>query len=180
MKVLFIGDKNLKTEYSIDLDKKLNELFTKKGYESKTIKIGEKDLASCAGCFGCWIKTPGECIINDLMSEINRSYMNSDIVIYLTPIIFGQFSANIKNAMDRRIPNILPFFEKVNGVTKHPSRYEKYPNEMIIGYSDDITKEEKNTFLDLIKKHRKKVENIFFCLSQESNKEIIEDIKKII
>ena len=180
MKALIIGDKDNKTKASIDLYEKLRNLFTEKEYDLETIDIEKKDLASCIGCFGCWIKTPGECVINDRMSEINRKFMNSDVVIYLTPIIFGQFSANIKNAIDRWLPNVLPFFEKYNGITKHPRRYEKYPNGIIIGYSDDITEEEKSTFIDITKKHRKDVKDVFLCLEEEKNKEIIQSIHEYI
>ena len=28
-------------------------------------RVQEMDLHGCAGCFGCWIKTPGECAQHD-------------------------------------------------------------------------------------------------------------------
>jgi multimeric flavodoxin WrbA len=43
----------------------------------------------------------GECIMKDGIVEINRACMTSDVVVYLCPIVFGQFSANIKFALDR-------------------------------------------------------------------------------
>jgi len=180
MKALFIEDKDLKTDAFRELHNRLTKMFYEKGYEINSVEIGKRDLASCIGCFGCWIKRPGECVIDDLMSEINRCHMNSDVVIYMTPIIFGQFSSNIKNAVDRYLPNLLPFFEQVNGGTKHPFRYEKYPELMIIGYSDDITKEERDTFVDITKKNRTDINNIFICEKEENNDEIVKSISKII
>lgn len=180
MKVLLICDKNNRTKASIDLHEKIKELFSNKDYEIHNIEIGKKDLASCIGCFGCWIKTPGQCVINDMMSDINRSFINSDVVIYFTPIVFGQFSGNIKNAIDRWLPNVLPFFQQYNGRTRHPARYEKYPTEIIVGYSDDITEEEKSTFLDITNKHRHDIKDIFLCLREDKNVEIVENIKKYI
>lgn len=177
MNVLFICDKENKTKASIDLYEKLSSLFSDKGYEGKTIEVGKKDLASCMGCFGCWIKTPGECVVNDLMTDINKSFINSDVVVYLSPIVFGQFSATMKNAVDRWLPNVLPFFEKVNGVTKHPKRYDKDPNTIVIGYGDDLSEEEKSTFID-INRHRGDMENIFVCVEEDKNNELVEKISK--
>lgn len=179
MKALFIEDKDFKTKLFNKLHKDLSNMFYEKGYEIETIEIGKGNLASCLGCFGCWIKKPGQCVIDDMMNDINMRHMNSDVVIYMTPIVFGQFSSNIKNAIDRYIPNQLPFFEKVNGFVKHPPRYEGYPELMIIGYSDDLTKEERETFVDITEKHRREIKNIFVCEKEEDNDEIIKSISKV-
>ncbi|GFZ33211.1 flavodoxin [Clostridium zeae] len=180
MKVLIICDKDIKTDYSEALEKQLFELFLHKGFEIRIIQVGKQELKSCIGCFGCWIKTPGKCVIKDLIGEINRNYISSDTVIYLTPVIFGQYSSNIKNVIDRSQPYVLPFFKKINGTTKHPLRYEKNPKEIIIAYNDEIIEEEKNTFLDLINKHERQHRDIYFSLSKESNKEIVEKIKEYV
>jgi multimeric flavodoxin WrbA len=170
----------MRTTHSEDFEEKLIQLFNCNESEIKTIEVGKQDLKSCIGCFGCWIKTPGKCVIKDLINDINKEYLISDFVIYLTPVIFGQYSSNIKNVIDRSQPYVLPFFKKINGTTKHPLRYERGPKEIIIAYSDDITEDEKNTFLDLINKHGRQQRDVFLSLSKESNKEILEQIKKIV
>lgn len=180
MKVLIIKDKDSKTDAFKDLEQKFDKLFLDRGLKTKTIELTKDSLKSCMGCFGCWIKTPGECVIDDLMTDINRCYINSDVVVYTTPIMFGQFSSNIKNAVDRSLPNALPFFEKADGVTKHPSRYIKNPLQIIIGYSDDATEEEKSTFIDINIKHRKSIKDIFICSGMDDNDEIIERISSIV
>ena len=45
--------------------------------------------------------------------------MTSDVVVYLCPVVFGQFSANMKYAIDRWLPNMLPYFiTKDDGSTR--------------------------------------------------------------
>lgn len=179
MKILLITDKDFKTKSSELLRDSLISEFKAKKHEHELIEIGEGDLASCIGCFGCWIKTPGNCIIKDSMMGINESYAKSDYVIYLSPVIFGQYSANIKDAIDRWLPNVLPFFEKRDGRTKHPRRYEKNPYVITIGYGDAVSEEEKTTFFNIVKAKGQSCDT-FMCSSNESYKEIIESVNKII
>ena len=177
MKILLISDKEYPTKTYQGLRDQIGMFFSTREFEIEMIEVGSENLTFCMGCFGCWIKKPGECVINDMMSQINRSAMNSDVVIYLSPIIFGQFSANIKNTIDRSIPNILPFFETgPNGSTTHPPRYETYPRQVIIGYGDMVSDEDKQLFIDVIKKHLRNIEVLIY---QESDENIIETISKM-
>jgi multimeric flavodoxin WrbA len=168
MKATIITDK----EHQTDLFKKLQEqtinFFIEKNFQTELICIGRDDLTYCMGCFGCWVKKPGECVISDMMTKINYDYINSDVVIYLTPVIFGQFSANIKNAIDRSLPNMLPFFEtRPDGSTMHTPRYESYPKQIIVGYGDNLDEEDQKLFIDITKKHRNNIE--VFIYQNEGN-----------
>ncbi|MCB2340432.1 hypothetical protein [Clostridium estertheticum] len=78
---------------------------------------------------------------------------------------------------DRFIPTVLPFFEKKNGTTAHPKRYEKYPKQVLIGYSDDLTKEEKDTFITLTSgKYTKSFDKVLLSVSDKDNENIINQI----
>jgi len=163
VKALIISDLDFKT----DLFKQLNSLLTgyllEKGSSIERIEIGRNDLAFCRGCFGCWVQKPGECVVDDKMTEINRSYMSADVVFFLSPVVFGQFSANMKNARDRWLPNMLPFFKvRPDGSTIHPPRYDDYPTLLIIGYADEITEEDLKLFIDITKKHLREIEAFIF------------------
>ena len=177
LKATIISDKDQNTELFQKLSAITTSTLKDKGFAIEHYSIGRDDLAFCMGCFGCWIKKPGECVINDMMSRINQSFVNSDTVIYLSPIIFGQFSANIKNSLDRWLPNILPFFEKrPDGSTMHPSRYDSYPTVVFIGYGDDISEEDGQLFSDIIKKHRSNAEVLIY---KNINQNITEELKKL-
>ena len=112
MKACIISDSEFQTEEYMKLKVAIHSYLAKKDFEVKEIKVGEKVITYCTGCFGCWVKKPGECVICDSIDDINRECNHSDAVIYLSPIVFGQFSANIKNILDRRLPNVLPFKKK--------------------------------------------------------------------
>ena len=144
-------------ENEIMCSKKINNsilsMLLKYKHNVELFNISKENIKTCDGCVGCWIKTPGECVKkNDLLNKINNNLINSDLVIFITAIIFGQYSSVMKNVIDRFIPNVLPFFVKRNGIMIHPERYNKYPFQILIGYGDDLTNEEKDTFITLDRK----------------------------
>jgi len=129
------------------------------GYEVLHTAVSRGMLRPCAGCFGCWVQKPGECVVSDGIGEINRNSINSDLVVYLCPVVFGQFSANIKDVIDRWLPNMLPFFmTRPDGSTMHPPRYRDYPRQLMIGYGDGLSDGDAELFCDITKKHRGNVE----------------------
>lgn len=77
----------------------------------------------CTGCFGCWIKTPGRCVIGDRCSDIPSYIAKCDEMILISPVLFGGYSENIKAVIDRSIPYILPYFRIVGGEMHHKMRY---------------------------------------------------------
>ncbi|HWP97329.1 MAG TPA: NAD(P)H-dependent oxidoreductase [Syntrophomonadaceae bacterium] len=177
MKATVITDKDYQTELFQKLISLTVGFLNDKGLTTEQMNIGRDDLAFCRGCFGCWVKTPGECIIKDMMVQVNRNFMNSNVVIYLSPVIFGQFSANIKNALDRWLPNMLPFFEtRPDGSSMHPSRYDAYPQLIIIGYGNALSEEDAQLFIDITKKHRRNVEILVY---QGSDRDITEALNKM-
>lgn len=163
MNSLILSDREYQTDIFESLTDTVRKLLKEKGFTIEEIQIGCDDLTYCRGCFGCWVIKPGECVHNDMMSRINQAYINSDVTIYLSPIVFGQASANIKNALDRWLPNILPFFKKrPDGSTTHPPRYKEYPKQILIGYADDLTDDDASLFTDIIKKHRNDMELLVY------------------
>lgn len=147
MRILLIYDQDNENENSRQIKDYLETYYN----IIKVINVNKENITFCSGCIGCWVKTPGICIKNDILNTINREFINSDAVIYISAIIFGQYSAIIKNVMDRYIPNVLPFFVKNDGITIHPNRYEKYPYQILVGYGNNLSEEEKDIFLTLTK-----------------------------
>jgi len=123
------------------------------GDETNTIVCRDEEVAYCTGCFGCWTRTPGICIIDDRAREIVRDFIESDLVVFLTPITFGGYSSELKKVLDRIIPLILPFFAVVNGETHHQMRYDKYPDFVAIGTLEAEDEEKAQAFLDLCKRN---------------------------
>lgn len=108
-------------------------------YRLRDIKV-----ADCIGCFGCWVKTPGQCVINDAAREIAYKMPRSDLISYVSPIVFGGYSYELKKVLDRQISGILPFMERFEGEVHHPQRYEKRGKLAAVGVlpAPDIASEE--------------------------------------
>lgn len=104
-----------------------------RGAALERVVLRERDVAPCAGCFGCWTKTPGECVIGDGARDILRSYVRSDLVVCATPVTFGGFSSQLKKMIDRLIPVLDPRFVVVGGDVHHRLRYRRYPKTIILG-----------------------------------------------
>ncbi len=98
------------------------------GAEVEVIELRKKKIRYCIGCFTCWTKTPGMCIHKDDMTkEILPTYLDSDLVILATPLFHYTVNALMKTFIERTLPVSLPFFEKRDDVTRHPSRHEAPP-----------------------------------------------------
>lgn len=180
MKVLYMVDRRYDNEISLNFERELDALNESSGNTVEKIEIDKINPKPCIGCFGCWIKTPGLCVINDGVNEINCEIMNSDAAIYITPVLFGQFRSSMKNAIDRFIPNALPFFEKRENGTGHPPRYDKYPKQIMVGYGEYEDDEAQKTFYDVTALHKKNIKNIYFIKSDDENKTVLEEISGIL
>ena len=158
MQAYLICDGEFLTPRQQQIKLQLTQYFTAKGFSILEKTLERDTLAFCRGCFDCWVKTPGECIMRDGIVEINRACMTSDVVVYLCPIVFGQFSANMKYAIDRWLPNMLPFFiTRKDGSTMHSPRYPDYAAQVFIGFGDHVSPDEAQLFTDINKKHRSNV-----------------------
>lgn len=177
MNVCLISDQAHSTSASSELKQILITQFRSPGNSLTVYDLTEDDLAPCIGCFGCWLKTPGECIRKDKMAEINPTFMHSDLVIYLTPVTFGGCSYIVKNALDRTLPNHSPFFIKKNGVTSHKKRYQHYPKVIMIGYGDSIPMEEQETFIEWATTHSF-AKTAYLCRSQADVQAIATYLRK--
>lgn len=99
------------------------------GAQTENIHLSKKNIKHCLGCFTCWTKTPGKCVIKDDMSALLEKYIQSDIVIEASPLYVDFVTGIMKDFMDRRIPIVCPQFEKgASGETVHVKRFEKYPS----------------------------------------------------
>lgn len=177
MEVMMVYDKDNESNCSKIIKQNLCEIFSKKDYNLNIFNVSRENIKSCSGCVGCWIKPPGECVKNDLLNKINYTLINSDLVIFISAIIFGQYSSSMKNVMDRFIPNVLPFYVKKNGMTVHPERYNKYPFQILIGYGDGLTDEEEDTFITLTNvKYNKSFNRVFVLDADEDCTDAMEII----
>lgn len=116
-------------------------------------RLRDLKIADCLGCFGCWIRTPGECVIDDASRDITKKLALADLKVYVTPIVFGGYSYELKKVLDRQIGNILPFFTKVEGETHHGERYDKNGSLIAIGVLPKPDAESEAIFKTLVERN---------------------------
>ncbi len=127
--------------------------LTSSGWEIESFILHDTKIAYCVGCFECWVKTPGECRFKDDGREIARKFIQSDLVIILTPITFGVYSSELKKALDRIICLISPFFMKINGEVHHRKRYDKYPRLLGLGVMSGEDRQSEQIFTTLVRRN---------------------------
>jgi len=110
---------------SVELKKLSTEL--EKNHSVNHFALTSMDLHFCTGCWSCWWKTPGRCAIRDDGEKIFRSVINSDLVIFASPLTAGFVSCHLKKIMDRLIVLLHPYIEIRNNESHHCKRYDRYP-----------------------------------------------------
>ena len=110
-------------------------------------------IAPCLGCFGCWQRTPGVCVIDDAGREVARLAARCDLLVFFTRITFGGYSSELKKAVDRLIPNISPFFTRVGGEVHHRLRYAGAPRLLAVGLAAGPDEEAEGIFRELVERN---------------------------
>lgn len=128
----------------------LGETLGNHGLESESIFLRDKHIAPCVGCFNCWLKTPGLCVVADDAREVSRAMIRSDLLIFFSPVTFGGYSWQLKKALDRSICLISPAFTKIGGEVHHKPRYPRYPRLLGIGVAQRNNPESARIFCNLV------------------------------
>lgn len=119
----------------------------------EVVKLRDLSISACTGCFGCWTRTPGECVIRDDAGGVLRSYIGSDISVWITPVTFGGYSSQLKMMLDRCIPLLDPRFTIVDGEVHHLLRYPRYPKTIVLGTLPSPDAEAERLFARLLSRN---------------------------
>jgi hypothetical protein len=103
----------------------------------------------CVGCFGCWVKTPGACVIRDRYGDLGELLAKSQDVLIISRCCYGGFSPFVKNVLDRSISYIHPFFVNKNGEMHHRRRYSNHAR-LTVWFYGNVTEQEANTARGLV------------------------------
>jgi multimeric flavodoxin WrbA len=174
LNILFILDGDARTDLSEDVRTRITEIARAQQRRVEGIELRRSDSPPCTGCFRCLTHHPGVCIFNESFASIIQQVPEYSVIIFLTPVLFGTFSSMMKNVIDR------------GGLI---IKNHKSCRQIIIGYGEDATDEERSTFIDITVKHRGKAEivhpnlvesvDVYFTRSREDNRSICKGLGNI-
>ena len=125
-----------------DLDHAYDDMI---GSKCDRALAADGKYAPCQGCFGCWTKQPAECFMKDSLQQVCRIVGRADELIIITKNLYGGYSADVKNVLDRSIGTSTPFSTYRGRQMHHTLRYGKHGLWKVFVYGG-ITEAEKSTF----------------------------------
>lgn len=71
------------------------------GHEVEILHVGKMKIAGCLGCEYCHTKGEGKCIQKDDMEKVIPAYLDSDMIVYASPVYYFSMTAQIQAAIQR-------------------------------------------------------------------------------
>lgn len=72
---------------------------TENGHEVQIYDVAHAKIGACQGCNACGMN--GDCVQKDDMGKIKELILNTDMVVFVSPIYYFGISAQLKTAIDR-------------------------------------------------------------------------------
>lgn len=122
--------------------------------DASFVDLSQAKVVNCVGCFGCWTKTPGRCVIRDEATKIYPLIAESDRVIYVSRLAYGGYDLPMKKMLERAISIQQAFIRLVDGETHHVQRAVAPKEALIVAYGE-YPEEERQLFLELVARNAK-------------------------
>ena len=89
-------------------------------HEVSIINVIEKKISPCMGCFGCWQRGNGHCVIEDDQNGILDLYRSADLIIFSFPLYCYAMPSHLKAVVDRTIPLVkMDMVQEDDGTVHH-------------------------------------------------------------
>ena len=137
----------------------LERTLKARGADVERIFVRELDVKACTGCFGCWTRTPGECVIDDDARRVAERVIAADVFAIVSPIVFGSYGWRAKGILDRLICLVLPHFTMLDGEVHHRPRYERYPHLLALGTLEQASPQQAELFARLVERNAVNLHN---------------------
>ena len=121
MKVLVLNGSPKKISDTFRLtDSFLRGLNRNGEHEITIINAIDKKIAPCRGCFGCWQRSDGHCVMEDDQNGILDLYRASDVIIWSFPLYCYAMPSHLKAVLDRTIPLVkMKMVQEPDGTVRH-------------------------------------------------------------
>ncbi len=98
----------------------LEGMRRRRATEVQIIRVIEKRIAPCRGCFGCWARGDGRCIVEDDQNGILDLYRDADVIIWSFPLYCYAMPSHLKAVLDRTIPLVqMKMVQEPDGTVRH-------------------------------------------------------------
>ena len=71
------------------------------GHEVETIQVGRMKINGCLACEYCHGKGEGKCVQKDDMEKVMPAYLESDMIVFASPIYYFDVTAQLSAAIQR-------------------------------------------------------------------------------
>ena len=89
-------------------------------HEVQVVRAIEKKIAPCRGCFGCWARGDGHCVIEDDQNAVLDLYREADVILWSFPLYCYAMPSHLKAIIDRTIPLIqMKMVQDPDGRVRH-------------------------------------------------------------
>ena len=77
--------------------------FESEGGEGEIVHLNSLEIKPCIACDGGWgrCREEGICILEDDFEELRRKIADADVLVFATPVYFGDLSESAKRFLDR-------------------------------------------------------------------------------
>lgn len=84
------------------------------------VNVIDRQIAPCRGCFGCWARGNGRCVIDDDQNAILDLYRDADVIIWSFPLYCYGMPSHLKAVLDRTIPLLkMNMVLEADGTVRH-------------------------------------------------------------
>ena len=89
-------------------------------HEVYIVNVIDKKIAPCHGCFSCWQREDGHCVIPDDQNAILDVYRDADLIIWSFPLYCYGMPSHLKAVLARTIPLVkMKMVRQPDGSVRH-------------------------------------------------------------
>jgi len=128
---------------------KIYEALKNRNIDAEYISVTQADVKPCYSCGGCTDKTYGKCVIRDDGDKIFPKLLNADILLVVSPLMWGSYSFKMKRVLDKIsvIGDRHYFVKQGELVKKMQGNIKRF---YAIGVKDVCSDKEKEVFSNLV------------------------------
>lgn len=97
------------------------------GAETRIFELNRLTYRGCQGCYGCK-SAADHCVLADDLTQVLEGVKDADVIVYASPVYYGDITAQLKGFMDRTFSYLVPDYE----TNPQPTRLQPGKNLLFI------------------------------------------------